>query len=101
MPGPTTRLRLRVSPRASRPGIAGRHGEAWKIRVSALAENGRANAAVLALLADVLGVSRAQLELVSGGTTRDKVVEVEGLTGPEVEGRLAAASTSAAGGGRS
>jgi hypothetical protein len=90
--GPSTRLRLRVSPRSSRPGVLGQRGEAWAIRVRAPAEGGRANAAALALLADALEVPRARLELVAGATSRDKVVEVEGLTASEVASRLAASA---------
>lgn len=99
MPRSLTRLHLRVTPRAARPGIGGRRGEAWRIRVAAPAEGGRANAAVLALLAEALGVPRTRLELVRGAGTREKLVVVDGLTASEAERRLAAAADLA--GGRS
>lgn len=88
-----------MTPRASRPGVGGRHGETWRIRVSSPPEGGRANAAVLALLADVLGVPRARLELLRGAAGREKLVEVRGLGARETERRLAAAAEPA--GGRS
>jgi uncharacterized protein (TIGR00251 family) len=84
----TTRLKLRVAPGARRPGIAGRHGDAWKVRVSAPAEDGRANDAVLRLLADTLGVD---VRLESGHTSRDKVVALDMETA-EAERLLADAS---------
>jgi uncharacterized protein len=87
----STRLRLRVSPGATRPGVVGRHGDGWKVRVAEPPERGRANDAVLALLARTLGVPRASLTLVSGHGTRDKVVELDGLEPDEVERRLTAA----------
>jgi uncharacterized protein YggU (UPF0235/DUF167 family) len=87
----STRLRLRVSPGATRPGIVGRHGEAWKVRVAEAPERGRANDAVLTLLARALRVPRSGLTLVSGHAARDKVVELDGLEPDEVERRLAAA----------
>ena len=88
----TTRLRLRVTPGASRaPGIVGRHGEAWKIRVAAAPERGKANEAVLALLADVLAVPRSSVSLVAGGGSRDKIVELAGIESDEIERRLATA----------
>jgi uncharacterized protein YggU (UPF0235/DUF167 family) len=87
----STRLRLRVSPGATRPGVVGRHGEGWKIRVAEAPERGRANDAVLALLARTLGVPRASLTLVSGHGARDKVVELDGIEPDEVERRLTAA----------
>jgi uncharacterized protein len=86
---PSTRLRLRVSPGAGRSEIVGRHGDAWKVRVSAAPERGRANDAVLALLSTRLGVPRSELTLLSGHTARDKVVELHGLSGEEAARRLA------------
>ena len=87
----STRLRLRVAPGATRPGVVGRHGDGWKIRVAEAPERGRANDAVLALLARTLGLPRASLTLVSGHGARDKVVELDGIEPDEVERRLTAA----------
>ena len=85
-----TTLRLRVVPGARRPGIVGRHGDAWKLRVSAPAEAGRANEAVIALLAEKLDVSPRDLELTSGHSSRSKVVGLYGMTLETAESRLAA-----------
>jgi uncharacterized protein (TIGR00251 family) len=84
-------LRLRVSPGASRAEIVGRHGEAWKVRVTAAPEAGKANEAVLDLLASVLSVPRRELELTSGRAARDKIVSIAGLTSDAVEARLTSA----------
>jgi uncharacterized protein (TIGR00251 family) len=84
-----TRLRLRVSPGARRNEIVGRHGAGWKVRVSAPPEDGRANAAVLRLLAERLQVPPRRLSVVSGHAARDKVVALEGLDAGEAERRLA------------
>jgi hypothetical protein len=89
--GPTTRLHLRVSPRAARAGIVGRHADGWKVRVPPAPENGRANDAVIALLADALSLPPGELELVGGRTSRDKIVAVAGLSEETVDRRLAAA----------
>jgi uncharacterized protein len=85
---PTTRLRLRVSPGSDRAEIVGRHGEAWKVRVTAPPERGRANQAVVRLLAERLGLPAGELEVVSGLASRDKVVELHGLGRAEAERRL-------------
>ncbi len=89
--GPTTRVRLRVSPGAARAAVVGRHGDGWKLRVAAAPERGKANEAVLALLAETLSVPRASVTLVSGGSSRDKIVELAGITPDEIERRLATA----------
>lgn len=93
MAAPSTRLRLRVSPsaRGSRHGVVGRYGDAWKLRVAAAPEGGRANEAVLRLLAEELELPRASLALVSGHSGRDKVVELTGIDARETERRLEAA----------
>jgi uncharacterized protein (TIGR00251 family) len=91
----STRLELRVVPGARRPGVVGRHGSAWKIRVAAPPEDGRANQAVLGLLADTLRLPRRAISIVAGHGARDKVVACEGLSADEAESLL----LSAAGGG--
>jgi hypothetical protein len=90
------RLRLRVSPGSARSEVVGRHGDGWKVRVSAPPEDGRANAAVVRLLADAVSVSRDAVSVVSGLGSRDKIVELAGIELSRVERRLTAAS-----GGRS
>jgi uncharacterized protein len=92
MPEPTTRLRIRVSPGARRTELVGRQGEAWKIRVAAPPERGRANDAVLKLLAERLRISPAAVTLVAGRSGRDKVVELHGLAAEEAERRLEGAA---------
>jgi uncharacterized protein (TIGR00251 family) len=87
----TTTLKLRVSPGARRPGLAGRHGDAWKVRVAEPPEDGRANEAVLRLLAEALDVPRARLTLVSGQTSRDKIVMLDGLEQAQTERLLESA----------
>ncbi len=87
-----TRLRLRVQPGARTSRAVGRHGEAWKIRVTAAPERGQATRAVIALLADTLRVSRGDVRLVSGALSRDKIVEVAGILPDEIERRLMLAS---------
>lgn len=83
------RLRVRVAPGATRSAVAGRLGDAWKLRVRAAPERGRANAEVVRLLADTVGVSPRNIRVVAGHTSRDKVVEIEGLSPADAERRLA------------
>ena len=90
-----TSLRLRVVPGAARSRVVGRYGEAWKVRVSAPPEGGKANDAVLGVLADALDVTRRELELISGRSSRDKVVALDGMTLDVAEQRLTAAAESA------
>jgi len=89
-------VQLRVSPGASRAEVVGRHGEGWKIRVAAPPEGGKANDAVLRLLAETLGLPRRDVALVSGHAARDKVVSLAGIGAAETAERLASAA-----GGRS
>lgn len=92
MAEPSTRLRLRVSPGAAQSKLVGRHGDGWKVRVAAASEGGRANEAVLDLLARELELPRRSLSIVSGHATREKVVRMEGIDRAESERRLERAS---------
>jgi uncharacterized protein (TIGR00251 family) len=83
-----TRLRLRVSPGAGRSAVVGRHGDGWKVRVAAAPERGRANEALVDLLTETLSLPRADVRLVSGSSSRDKIVELAGLDPDEIDDRL-------------
>jgi uncharacterized protein (TIGR00251 family) len=87
----STRLRLRVVPGSASSGIVGRHGEGWKVRVAAPPERGKANEAVVRLLARTLGLPARSVTLVSGHGGRDKMVEVAGIDPAETESRLSSA----------
>jgi uncharacterized protein len=87
----TLRLLVILTPGASSNTIVGRHGDGWKVRVAAAPERGRANAALVALLAETLGVPLAAIRVAAGQTHRRKVVEIDGLDEEEAGRRLDAA----------
>jgi uncharacterized protein (TIGR00251 family) len=81
-------LVVRLTPRASRDEIAGWQGDELRVRLRAPPVDGRANEALLRLLASRLDVSPSSIEFVSGATARVKRLRVEGLTDAEVRRRL-------------
>lgn len=72
-------LRIKVEPRSSRPGIAGIHGDAVKVRLSSPPVEGRANAELLSLLAKALKLKKSQVELISGRSSKQKKVRFTGI----------------------
>jgi uncharacterized protein len=83
------RVTIRVRPGSARPGVGGEHDGALVVRVSARAVDGRATAAALAAVAAAFGLRPAAVTLVTGATSRTKVVEVAGAD-PAVLDRLLA-----------
>jgi hypothetical protein len=81
-------LRVHVQPGSTRPGVAGRHGAALKVRVGAPPADGRANRALVDVLARALDVPRRRIELVSGASARAKRVRIRGLDVAELARRL-------------
>ena len=79
---------VRVVPRASKDEIVGIHGDALRIRLTAPPVEGRANEALIAFLAQRLGVRKSQVEIVAGATSRRKMIRVIGVSAHEVEERL-------------
>jgi uncharacterized protein YggU (UPF0235/DUF167 family) len=77
-----------VSPGARRSEVVGRLGDAWKLRVRSAPERGRANDEVSELLARALRLPARDVRVVSGHASRDKLVEIDGLTVGEAERRL-------------
>lgn len=84
-------LRLRAVPGAARAGVAGFHGEALRVRVTARPVEGAANRELLAVLAAALGVRPSALSLEGGAHGREKRVRVQGLGVETVRARLAPA----------
>jgi uncharacterized protein (TIGR00251 family) len=70
------RLAVRVTPRAARERVVGRHGGSLKVQVSAPPVDGAANQAVIALLARWLELPRRAFTIVSGHSSRDKIIAV-------------------------
>lgn len=91
----SSRLRLRVKAAARRARVIGAHGGALKVEVQAPPERGRANEAVLELVADVLGVERRRVELILGATSQDKLVEISGVAASRIVAALNRAGVAA------
>lgn len=78
------RLRIHAQPGAKRSEAAGLHGDALKVRLQAPPVEGRANEELIRFLAKRLGCRRQQINLVSGESSREKVVVIEGLAEADV-----------------
>jgi uncharacterized protein (TIGR00251 family) len=70
-------LRLHVQPGAKRSELAGRHGDALKVRIAAPPVEGKANAELLRFLADAFGVPVRRVALLRGESSREKVVRID------------------------
>lgn len=82
---------VHVQPRSSREGIAGCYGDTLKVRVTAPPVEGAANAACIALFAQLLNVSRASITIAAGETARRKRMRIDGVTREQVEAVIARA----------
>ncbi len=83
------KLNVKVVPKSSRNCIVGWLGDTLKICVSVAPEHGKANLAVLRLVAEALEISKERVWLVAGASSPRKVVEIEGLDEPDLLLRLA------------
>ena len=81
-------LKVKVVPGSSRNQIAGWLGESLKIRVMANPEKGKANDAVISLLADALRIPKQDVTISSGASSPRKVFKISGLSDPEIKSRL-------------
>ena len=83
-----TLLKVHVNPRSSRNEIVGWRDDVLAVRLMAPPVGGAANKACIEFLADRLDVKKSQVSLVSGASSRDKVVEITGLSHAELLRRL-------------
>jgi hypothetical protein len=82
-------LPVRAHPAARRNEIRGDHDGALRVAVTQAPEKGKANKAIAALLAKLLGVRKSEVELLSGETSSQKRFLVRGLSPDELRARLA------------
>ena len=82
------RIAVKVHPRARRTALAGRLGDAWKVDLQAPPVEGKANDECIRFFAELAGVPRARVRIVTGATGRTKVVEVDGVPQEELDQTL-------------
>ncbi|MEI7925208.1 MAG: DUF167 domain-containing protein, partial [Chloroflexota bacterium] len=85
-----TRITVRIVPRASRDVVVGMRAGALLVRVTAAPVDGAANEALVRLLSRRLGVAKGGIRIVTGRTSKVKVVEVAGIEEAELQRRLSA-----------
>jgi uncharacterized protein (TIGR00251 family) len=83
-------LSVRAQPGARKAGILGEHAGALKVAITAPPEDGRANRALVELLAEALNLKKSQVKLISGDTSRAKRFFIAGVRKTELETRLVA-----------
>jgi uncharacterized protein (TIGR00251 family) len=84
------RLTVKVHPRAKRSALAGRLGDAWKLSLAAPPVDGKANDECVRFFAEFAGVPRSRVRILTGLTSRVKVIEIEGVPQEDLERRLTA-----------
>ena len=85
-----TRISVRVTPRATRNAIEGWTVEGvLRVRVTSAPTDGKANAAVISIVAEALGLAPSRITLVSGAASRAKILAIEGLSTEFIHSKLA------------
>jgi uncharacterized protein (TIGR00251 family) len=80
---------VQAQPKARRQGVVGEHAGRLKVAVTAPPDKGKANDALVDVLAEALGVKRGQVELASGATSTAKTFLVTGVSKDELARRIA------------
>jgi uncharacterized protein (TIGR00251 family) len=82
-------LRVKVVAGSSSSEVVGWLGDVLKIRVTPRPEKGRANEALVSLLAEVLGIPKKDVNISSGASSLQKVIKINNLSDSELRSRLA------------
>ena len=72
-------LKIKVEPRSSRSGIVGMYGDALKVKLTSAPVEGKANKELVTLLVKEFGLKKRDVEIVSGETSKNKVVKLIGV----------------------
>jgi uncharacterized protein (TIGR00251 family) len=81
-------VRVRLQPKASRSEVLGFYGDVLRVRVTAPPERGKANQALIDLLASALGLPKSRIRVLRGHTSRDKLIAVESVSQDDLRRRL-------------
>ena len=81
-------LQVKVQPGSRRNEVVGFQGEVLRLRVTAPPERGRANQAVIELLAQTLGIRKSQVSVIQGAVSREKLLAIKGLDAVEMKRAL-------------
>jgi uncharacterized protein len=84
-----TKLKVRVTPNARSNQLVGRSMDEVRVKIQAPAQDGKANAALVRFLCELLGCRKSQIQIIQGEKARIKTLEITGLDAPEVWRRLA------------
>ncbi|HWC95928.1 MAG TPA: DUF167 domain-containing protein [Candidatus Sulfopaludibacter sp.] len=82
------RVSVKVHPRAKRSALNGRFGEAWKLDLAAPPVDGKANEECIRFFAALAGVSKSRVHIITGATSRLKLVEIENFAQESLEALL-------------
>lgn len=75
-----TLIKVKVLPRASKTEILGKENDVYRVKMTAPPVEGKANKALIALLAEKLGVPKRDIEITAGKKSRVKTVRVYGMS---------------------
>jgi uncharacterized protein len=90
--GDSVTIRVKVHPRAKKDAITGTVGDALKLSLTSPPVDGKANEACIRFFAELFGVPRSSVTIISGATSRTKVIQVARLSRGTAEATLAAAA---------
>jgi len=79
---------VKVHPRAKKNAVTGEIGDALKVALTAPPVEGKANTACIKFLAEILGVPRSSITIITGESSRQKLVRVAGLSAEELRVRI-------------
>lgn len=71
---------VKVTPNAGKNALAGEHNGMMKVKIAAQPEKGKANGELIDYLSGLLGIRKAQVEIIKGETSRQKTVKITGIT---------------------
>lgn len=74
-------IKIKVEPRSSKSGVVGPYGDALKVKLTSPPVEGKANKELIEVLAKAFGIAKKDVEIVSGQSSKNKIVKLRGVPG--------------------